>query len=158
MHPLPRLDEISHDLDDDPRAVYFRQAELGVPIRMALMAFLLGQIRLDAPPPARMAAQNGLRFDLHGGLRCRNERCVTNRSGGDHLVGDFRLVDEAAALLACAYCDKEVRAPFVGHAQTKEYVSSGSKAAERIRLEQRVYFVSEEQAATAAFRPGKDLD
>jgi aspartate carbamoyltransferase catalytic subunit len=155
MHPLPRLDEISHDLDDDPRAVYFRQAELGVPIRMALMAFLLGQIRLDAVPPAQFAVQPGLSFDVHGGLRCRNERCVTNRSGGTHLVRDFRLVEENTALLTCAYCDKEVRAPFVGHVGSKEFAPCGSPAAAKIRLEQRVYFVSEEQATTAAFKPSK---
>lgn len=153
MHPLPRLDEISHELDDDPRAVYFRQAELGVPIRMALMAFLLGQIRLDASPPELLAVQPGLSFHAHGGLRCRNDRCVTNRYGGGHLIRDFRLVEEAGALLTCAYCDKEVRAPFVGNTQTKDYVPCGTPAAARIKLDQRVYFVSEEQAATAAYRP-----
>ncbi len=36
MHPLPRLNEISEDIDDDPRAVYFEQAHNGVPIRMAM--------------------------------------------------------------------------------------------------------------------------
>ncbi len=153
MHPLPRLDEISYDLDDDPRAVYFRQAELGVPIRMALMAFLLGQIRLDAPPPAQFAVQPGLSFDAHGGLRCRNDRCVTNRAGGGQLARDFRLVEEMSALLTCAYCDKEVRAPFVGNSSSKDYVPSGTAGAAKIRLEQRVYFVSEEQATTAAYRP-----
>lgn len=152
MHPLPRLDEISYDLDDDPRAVYFRQAELGVPIRMALMAFLLGKIRLDADPPARFAVQPGLTFDAHGGLRCRNERCVTNRSGSGHLLRDFRLIDEASALLACGFCDKEVRASFVGHTETKLFHPVGAPAATRIPVEQRVYFVSEEQAVTAAFR------
>ncbi|HLU38151.1 MAG TPA: aspartate carbamoyltransferase catalytic subunit [Planctomycetota bacterium] len=158
MHPLPRLDEISHEVDDDPRAVYFRQAELGVPIRMALMAFLLGQIRLDAEPPARFAVQPGLSFDAHGGLRCRNERCITNREGSGPVVRDFRLVEEATALLACAYCDKEVRAAFVGNAQTKEYVPVSVPAAARIDLEHRVYFVSEEQAATAAYRPAATGD
>lgn len=36
MHPLPRLNEISEDIDDDPRAVYFEQAHNGVPVRMAM--------------------------------------------------------------------------------------------------------------------------
>ena len=45
MHPLPRVDEIDYEVDADPRSVYFRQAELGVPMRMALMAFLLGKIQ-----------------------------------------------------------------------------------------------------------------
>jgi aspartate carbamoyltransferase catalytic subunit len=42
MHPLPRVDEISPDVDSDPRAAYFRQARNGVYIRMALLAQLLG--------------------------------------------------------------------------------------------------------------------
>lgn len=42
MHPLPRVNEIAYDVDDDPRAVYFKQAEYGVYARMALMALLLG--------------------------------------------------------------------------------------------------------------------
>ena len=42
MHPLPRVNEISSDVDDDPRAAYFRQAEYGVYIRMALIMYMLG--------------------------------------------------------------------------------------------------------------------
>ncbi len=43
MHPLPRVDEISPDVDSDPRAAYFRQARNGVFIRMALLNRLLGE-------------------------------------------------------------------------------------------------------------------
>ncbi|XP_027939471.1 aspartate carbamoyltransferase 1, chloroplastic isoform X2 [Vigna unguiculata] len=41
MHPLPRLDEITVDVDSDPRAAYFRQAKNGLYIRMALLKVLL---------------------------------------------------------------------------------------------------------------------
>ncbi|XP_015899425.1 aspartate carbamoyltransferase, chloroplastic isoform X2 [Ziziphus jujuba] len=41
MHPLPRLDEITVDVDSDPRAAYFRQAKNGLYIRMALLKLLL---------------------------------------------------------------------------------------------------------------------
>ncbi|KMT12772.1 hypothetical protein BVRB_4g088660 [Beta vulgaris subsp. vulgaris] len=41
MHPLPRLDEITVDVDEDPRAAYFRQAKNGLYIRMALLKLLL---------------------------------------------------------------------------------------------------------------------
>src|SRR5580700_960528 len=41
MHPLPRTDELAYELDSDPRAVYFEQAAAGVPVRMALIAWLL---------------------------------------------------------------------------------------------------------------------
>jgi len=43
MHPLPRVGEISMDLDDDPRAAYFRQMEYGLYVRMALLAMVLGK-------------------------------------------------------------------------------------------------------------------
>ena len=42
MHPLPRVNEISVDVDDDPRAAYFYQALMGKYIRMALILFMLG--------------------------------------------------------------------------------------------------------------------
>jgi aspartate carbamoyltransferase catalytic subunit len=42
MHPLPRVNEMSYDVDNDKRAVYFKQAEYGIYARMALMALLLG--------------------------------------------------------------------------------------------------------------------
>ena len=42
LHPLPRVNEISTEVDDDPRAVYFKQAQFGVYVRMALILTLLG--------------------------------------------------------------------------------------------------------------------
>jgi aspartate carbamoyltransferase catalytic subunit len=43
MHPLPRVDEISTEVDTDPRSAYFRQAHNGVYVRMALLDMLLGE-------------------------------------------------------------------------------------------------------------------
>jgi aspartate carbamoyltransferase catalytic subunit len=43
MHPLPRVGEIAMELDDDPRAAYFRQMEYGLYTRMALLAMVLGK-------------------------------------------------------------------------------------------------------------------
>lgn len=42
LHPLPRVNEISVEVDNDPRAVYFKQAQYGVYVRMALILTLLG--------------------------------------------------------------------------------------------------------------------
>lgn len=151
MHPLPRVDEISYEVDSDPRAVYFRQAELGVPIRMALMAFLLGRIQLSAPPPRRFATQAGLQFERVG-LRCRNDRCVTNGEGVRYLVGDFHLLEEAPPRLACGYCGRELSVQFVGSSTTQTYHRYNAGEARRIKPENRVYFESEEQARTAGYR------
>mgnify|MGYP001568828822 CR=1 FL=1 len=43
MHPLPRLDEITMEVDADPRAAYFRQAQNGLYVRMALLSVVLGK-------------------------------------------------------------------------------------------------------------------
>lgn len=44
MHPLPRVNEIAVEVDDDPRAAYFKEAEYGMYARMALMCKLLGVV------------------------------------------------------------------------------------------------------------------
>ena len=41
LHPLPRVNEITVDIDDDPRALYFKQAQYGMYTRMALILLLL---------------------------------------------------------------------------------------------------------------------
>ena len=41
MHPLPRVDEINTDVDNDPRAAYFRQMENGMYMRMAILHWLI---------------------------------------------------------------------------------------------------------------------
>jgi aspartate carbamoyltransferase len=43
LHPLPRVGEITPEVDDDPRAAYFRQMEYGLYVRMALLAMVLGK-------------------------------------------------------------------------------------------------------------------
>ena len=42
LHPLPRVNEISVEVDNDPRAAYFKQVQFGVYVRMALILTLLG--------------------------------------------------------------------------------------------------------------------
>jgi aspartate carbamoyltransferase catalytic subunit len=46
MHPLPRVVEIDPEVDNTKHAVYFRQAFNGVPVRMALLALILGGKKL----------------------------------------------------------------------------------------------------------------
>jgi aspartate carbamoyltransferase catalytic subunit len=151
MHPLPRVDEIDYDVDDDPRSVYFRQAELGVPMRMALMAFLMGKIQLRTARPSLLSVMPGIAAGA--GLRCRNERCITNNEGVRYLVRDFRLRDsEVPPVLSCAYCEREIEARFVGHVQSRIVHRYNAAEARRIKPENRVYFESEAQAQAAGFQ------
>lgn len=43
MHPLPRVGEIAEEVDDDPRAAYFRQMRNGLYVRMAILALIFGR-------------------------------------------------------------------------------------------------------------------
>lgn len=150
MHPLPRVDEIDYDVDDDPRSVYFRQAELGVPMRMALMAFLLGRIQLRAAKSAVQSVEPGIAAGA--GLRCRNERCITNNEGVRYLTREFRLRDaEVPPVLSCCFCEREVEARFVGDDASRLVARYNDPWARGIPSENRVYFESEAQAQAAGF-------
>ncbi|MEO6593582.1 MAG: hypothetical protein ABIP94_02385 [Planctomycetota bacterium] len=89
------------------------------------------------------------------GLRCINERCITNNEGVRYLVRDFRLREaEVPPVLSCAYCEREVEARFVGHSQTRIVHRYNATEARRIVPEHRVYFESEAQAQAAGFHCG----
>ncbi|HKS95924.1 MAG TPA: aspartate carbamoyltransferase [Terriglobia bacterium] len=55
MHPLPRLDEITMDVDQDPRAAYFRQAQNGLYVRMALLTMVLDRAAQPGERRSRVA-------------------------------------------------------------------------------------------------------
>lgn len=71
LHPLPRVDEISPLVDDDPRALYFKQANYGMYVRMSLIVTLLNITKSHPPVPLL----NGKTYD---GISCLNPKCVTN--------------------------------------------------------------------------------
>ncbi len=68
MHPLPRVNEISADVDGDPRAAYFRQTMNGKLMRMALILKLLKE--KNAPSAAEKRA-------FVSGGKCANKKCIT---------------------------------------------------------------------------------
>ncbi len=72
LHPLPRVDEISTDVDKNEKAVYFKQAKYGMYIRMALIMTLLSNENRSIP------LLNGKEYP---GVCCSNEICVTNSEG-----------------------------------------------------------------------------
>ena len=90
MHPLPRVDEIAVDVDDDPRAAYFQQARYGMFARMALLADLANQPRLE-----RTVA-----VEIGRAPVCRNPRCITRTE--DYLPP---LVKKTGGVECCAFCD-----------------------------------------------------
>ncbi len=93
MHPLPRVNEISTDVDSDVRAAYFRQVQNGKYARMALLlAVLQGRYPERAAPPLR-----------HDHV-CKNPRCITHLERG--VIESFTGQDGE---LRCYYCEAPVK-------------------------------------------------
>jgi aspartate carbamoyltransferase catalytic subunit len=97
LHPLPRVDEIAYELDDDERAFYFRQSLYGVRVRMAITALLLGALKMPdsvrSQPTPRLVTVN---------KRCVNPRCVVAHE--PYLEQKFEVISEL--MLSCAYCEE----------------------------------------------------
>jgi aspartate carbamoyltransferase catalytic subunit len=94
LHPLPRVNEISVKVDDDPRACYFRQAVNGKFIRMALILKLLADARSNG---AREPLAQGLRINYRA---CTNPRCIT--SVEQELD---QICREDGGVCRCLYCE-----------------------------------------------------
>ena len=92
MHPLPRVDEVSVDVDDDPRAVYFQQARFGMFARMALLADLANQPRITPDP-----------VEIGKVPLCRNPNCITQTE--TYLPP---LVKQNGGGACCAFCDAPI--------------------------------------------------
>ena len=121
MHPLPRTSELAYELDADPRAVYFEQAAAGVPVRMALIAWLMEKAAAASTSPH--ATAEPIRFKAEAPPRCSNLNCIT-RFEGAYLLPRFTLgrsVDSTVLALKCGFCERELKTEYVGHARSHRY-------------------------------------
>lgn len=100
MHPLPRVNEISVAVDNDPRACYFKQVKNGKYIRMALILKLLG---LTKSKHEHENTDDGAIY-VKNVLTCKSERCIT--SCERELEHIFKLTDPDAGVCRCVYCEK----------------------------------------------------
>jgi aspartate carbamoyltransferase catalytic subunit len=121
MHPLPRVDELSPELDRDKRGIYFKQAAYGVPIRMALLKFLFDHAgeKIGKKPGEPIIYESPESLGPH----CVNANCVTITEGGS-TRRRFTLLSGGpggALILACVYCDHRFKAQLVGHVKSKRY-------------------------------------
>ncbi len=99
LHPLPRVNEISVHVDDDPRAAYFRQALNGKYMRMVLILKLLEEAKQN---PVREAVDTS---DYVYDCVCRNTKCISQVE--QELPHIFKLTDRAANIRRCIYCDQK---------------------------------------------------
>lgn len=98
LHPLPRVNEISVKVDDDPRAAYFRQALNGKYMRMALILKLLEEAKRN--PVKQPLDVEGLEYDRV----CQNPKCISQTE--QELPQLFRCTDKAADIHRCIYCEQ----------------------------------------------------
>lgn len=119
MHPLPRVNEISTEIDNDPRACYFKQAENGRYMRMAIILKLLGLInkviRLDDNKQvinrfqifnpilttSKMIVSSNSEVSM---VKCTNTRCITTVERG---LKPWYVSNENQ-ICRCKYCEAEV--------------------------------------------------
>ncbi len=94
LHPLPRVDEIALSVDDDPRALYFKQANYGMYVRMSL---ILSVINRD------IRSQPLLTGKELPDVKCRNPKCITALEPS--LPHSFR---NCNGVLECEFCDERI--------------------------------------------------
>jgi aspartate carbamoyltransferase catalytic subunit len=157
LHPLPRTEELAYELDSDPRAAYFEQAAAGVPIRMALVAWLIEQ---STQRERRVAPQPGLpAFAPEIGPRCANARCIS-RNEGPYLAAKFYLCrspNPSTLALRCSYCGRQLNVEYVGHSTARRYYHFEESLAGYVRqwIDERslALFESVKQAEENGYEP-----
>ncbi|MBR2019403.1 MAG: aspartate carbamoyltransferase [Clostridia bacterium] len=99
LHPLPRVNEISVQIDKDPRACYFKQVANGKYMRMALILKLLEEAVNN---PVLEEPDDGLPR-IYNQLTCKNRRCITTVE--QELDQIFKVLNAEHGICRCLYCE-----------------------------------------------------
>ena len=102
LHPLPRVNEITIDVDKDPRAAYFRQVENGKFVRMALILKLLEWAKDDSKTIDLIPADT-----IRNQHVCSNKRCISNMETGIEYL--FRPRTDKPGKFRCVYCESKAK-------------------------------------------------
>ena len=115
MHPLPRVDELAYEIDDDPRSAYFRQAGYGVPVRMALISFLLG-VGPFLNFERTFKKPEFPRYENQDDVKCGNPKCISmQESESQQIAPEFEIVpSDSGSIIRCVYCEREIECESVG--------------------------------------------
>jgi aspartate carbamoyltransferase catalytic subunit len=163
LHPLPRVNELAREIDADPRSTYFKQAGLGVPIRMALVALLLGSQQADIAGERESftRAREYPPYRRGYGVKCANPRCVSvQKTEANYIRPEFKVVNHRPLVLRCLYCEHEVYPQYVassdwheGRLASKKYHSADSHWSTKIKPENLIIFDSASEAKAHGFQP-----
>ena len=97
LHPLPRVNEINQDVDDNPKAYYFQQAGNGLFARQAMICHALG---IEGPLQGAPRAEYR---EIIGEMKCDNPKCLTNN---EEMPTVFQVLDDGTTC-RCRYCEHE---------------------------------------------------
>ena len=154
LHPLPRVDELSPEVDRDPRSLYFRQAAIGIPVRMALLWHTLGLGDAARAPRKQpyVQAVAGLRYS-HSGFDCPKATCIANTESL-FATPQFEVIRDESYLLRCLYCDQETRAGYAGNTESRLYYPSEllDRFRPPVRADHVRFHRTAESAESAGFR------
>ena len=115
LHPLPRVDELSPDIDSDRRSKYFQQAHNGVPVRMALISLLLGLVPWKrGPEQGGFQPKVGPALSDPKDIRCENPECVT-RKEPYNAAAQFTIFQRPRVRLVCGYCHREAHPSYYAY-------------------------------------------
>ncbi len=168
MHPLPRVNELDASFDRDRRAIYFRQAAYGVPVRMALISLLLRLHRnksLHAFPGGFAKPEHPfIAQPIGSGIACVNSNCITHDPAeSQYAANKFYVVEETSTprcRLRCLYCETDIEAEEAAHFVVSDTIRKtytpglGSLVrAPADRLKHVVVYANEAQAEAAGFAP-----
>ena len=163
MHPLPRVDELAYEVDTDPRSTYFKQAAYGIPVRMALLALLLGTKEVTIPEvdDSFIRKVDYPVYKRDYGVKCSNRNCVSNQETETKCIKpEFNIVSLEPLTLRCIYCEHELKPRYIassewheGKLENKKYHSADSHFARRIKPENLIIFTSEKEAQAQQFKP-----
>ncbi len=99
LHPLPRVNEISIEVDSDPRACYFKQALNGKYMRMALILKLLE----DAENNIQSKAEESFVSQI----KCCNKKCITQTERG--LKNEYKAISSEMGIYKCVFCEEKAK-------------------------------------------------
>ena len=164
MHPLPRVDELAREIDADPRSMYFKQAALGVPVRMALLSLLLGTRQVVVPDDDDLNFAKKTEYPVysrHSGIKCQNPGCVAYNEER-YILPEFHVVNSDPLTLRCVYCEHETLPKYIassewheGTLESKRYHSADSHWVRKIKPENLIVFDSESEAQSRGFKPSR---
>ena len=159
LHPLPRVDELSTDVDSDVRSKYFVQARNGVPVRMALIALILGLkpwTHSSEPEQGSLPPQKGTAVCNPKGIKCMNDACVTQREH-QNTEAKFAFFQKPRLRFVCSYCEREALPAFCAYPRGEVYYPADELLDCPLDPSRFIFFPDEDSARDSNFRPSRKM-